>query len=199
MSRMFAMLTVWVCGTMLEGAYGTRWVRDLYFSSAIGGALIASALSFSNLLSLHPTAHGHGAWAGAFGLLIAIGMRFGEQEFLFFFVIRMKAKYMVAIYILIAVAMLLLDADAFGALLQLAGAFSGYLYVRYAPRRGLAVGVGEQIFGLRNSYYRYKRRRAARKFQVYMGKQGRNVKFDADGRYIDPDERKDPNDKRWMN
>jgi hypothetical protein len=52
---------------------------------------------------------------------------------------------------------------------------------------------------MRNSYYRYKRRRAARKFEVYMGKQGRKVHFDKDGRYLGPEEHKDPNDKRWMN
>ena len=32
-----------------------------------------------------------------------------------------------------------------------------------------------------------------------MRKQNREVHFDKDGRYIDPDERRDPNDKRWMN
>jgi hypothetical protein len=52
---------------------------------------------------------------------------------------------------------------------------------------------------LRNTYYRASRRRAARKFEVYMGKQGRKVHFDKEGRYIDPDSSKDPNDKRWMN
>jgi hypothetical protein len=59
--------------------------------------------------------------------------------------------------------------------------------------------VSEGYFGLRNAYYRAKRRRAARKFEVYMGKQGRQVHFDKEGRYVDPDARKDPNDKRWMN
>jgi hypothetical protein len=32
-----------------------------------------------------------------------------------------------------------------------------------------------------------------------MGKQGREVHFDKEGQYVDPDEKKDPNDKRWMN
>ena len=79
-----------------------------------------------------------------------------------------------AIYLLIAVAILLKDANEFGALLQLSGALAGWLYVRYAPRRGLAFGFGEQYFRMRNAYYRAKQRRAARKFEVYMGKQGRN-------------------------
>ena len=32
------------------------------------------------------------------------------------------------------------------------------------------------------------RRRAARKFEVYMRKQNREVKFDAEGRYIEPED-----------
>jgi hypothetical protein len=123
----------------------------------------------------------------------------GDTEFLLFFVVRIRAKYMVAIYILFYTAVLLKGGDRFGALLQLAGGLAGALYLRFAPRGGLAVGVSERLFGVRNAYYRYKRRRAARKFQVYMGKQGRSVKFDSDGRYIDPDKKKDPTDKRWMN
>jgi hypothetical protein len=107
---------------------------------------------------------------------------------------------MVGIYILIAVAMLLKQADTFNALLQLSGGLCGFLYVKFAPRRGLAFGFSERYFGIRNNYYRWKRRRAARKFEVYMRKQNREVHFDKDGRYVDPDElRKNPNDKRWMN
>ena len=113
--------------------------------------------------------------------------------------VRIRAKYMVGIYILIDLAMLLQKSDSFNVLLHLSGALCGFLYVRYAPRRGLAFKVTEGLFGLRNDYYRWKRRRAARKFEVYMGKQGRKVSFDKDGRYVDPDERKDPNDKTWMN
>ena len=196
---LFAMLTLWFCGSMLEGAYGARWLRELYFSSAIGGALLAAAIALTGILHLSPDDIGHGAWAGVFGLLVAIALRMGDTEFLLFFVVRIRAKYMVAIYILFYTAVLLKGGDRFGALLQLAGGLAGALYLRFAPRGGLAVGVSERLFGVRNAYYRYKRRRAARKFQVYMGKQGRSVKFDSDGRYIDPDKKKDPTDKRWMN
>jgi hypothetical protein len=133
-------------------------------------------------------------------------MRFGETEFLFWFVVRIRAKYMVAIYLLIDIAMLLKDRDTFAVLVELSGALCGYLYVQHAPRGGLAFGFSEQYFSLRNAWYRAKRRRAARKFEVYMGKQGRKVHFDKEGRYLDPDSasrdielRKNPNDKRWMN
>jgi hypothetical protein len=113
--------------------------------------------------------------------------------------INIKAKYLVAIYILIDVAVLLKGGDTFSALLHLAAGFAGYLYVQFAPSRGLSFGFTERLYGVRNAWYRARRRRAARKFEVYMGKQGRKVHFDKEGRYIDPDSTKDPNDKRWMN
>ena len=48
-----------------------------------------------------------GAWAGIFGVMVAIAMRMGDTEFLLFpFPFTIRAKYMVAIYILIAVAIL---------------------------------------------------------------------------------------------
>ncbi len=50
------------------------------------------------------------------------------------------------------------------------------------------------MFGLRNNYYRWKRRRAGRKFEVYMRKQGRDIRLDNRGRPIEDD----PNDRsRW--
>src|SRR5260370_7649742 len=87
-------------------------------------------------------------------------MIFGDKEFLLWFLVRIKAKYMVAIYILIAVAMLLKQADAFNALLQLSGGLCGFLYVKFAPRRGFAFGFSERYFGLRNAYYPLKPRPA---------------------------------------
>jgi membrane associated rhomboid family serine protease len=197
---LFGMLTLWFTGSILEASYGGRWLGELYAASVLGGALLASAISFTHIFGLRPDVVAIGAWSGIFGLMVAIAMLFGDQEFLLWFVLRIKAKYMVAIYILIAIAVLLKQADNFNAMLQLSGAFCGFLYVRFAPRRGIAFGFSERYFSLRNGYYRWKRRRAARKFEVYMRKQNREVHFDKDGRYVDPDNlRKDPNDKRWMN
>jgi hypothetical protein len=72
----------------------------------------------------------------------------------------------------------------------------GLLYLRLAPRRGVSFGLSELLYAVRNRYYRWKRRRAARKFEVYMRSQGRTVRFDGNGRQIDDDD--DANDKsRW--
>jgi membrane associated rhomboid family serine protease len=198
-----AALTLWFITGLLESVRGSRWVYDLFFASAIGGALFASAISFTHIFGLSESATHAGPFAGIFGMLIAIAVLMGETEFYFMFFLRIKAKYLVAIYILIDLALVLKTDNAFGPLIDLAGGFCGYLFLRYSPRRGLAVAITERWYGLRNTFYRAKRRRAARKFEVYMSKQGRQVHFDKDGKYIDPD--KDPasrngkDDKRWMN
>src|SRR5438270_12005190 len=126
---LFSMLTLWFTGSLLEPSFGSRWLAELYFSSVIGGAIIASAFSFTHIFGLRPDIATAGCWSGIFGLLIAIAMILGDQEFLLWFLVRIKAKYMVAIYILIAVAMLLKQADTFNALTQLSGVLSAYLYV----------------------------------------------------------------------
>ena len=202
----FALLTLWFTGSILESEYSPRWLYELYFTSAIGGALLAALTTLTRFRGLSPTGQsvvGIGPYAAIYGLLIAIALRMGDLEFFLFFLIRVKARYMVAIYVLIDLATLLKADQFFDALLHLSGALCGFLYLRFVPRRGLAYAVTERYFALRNDFYRAKRRRAARKFEVYMGKQGRDdVRFDKEGRYIDPDRDRSPrdqNDKRWMN
>jgi hypothetical protein len=48
--------------------------------------------------------------------------------------------------------------------------------------------TSERYFSWRNEYYRWKRRRAAKKFEVYMSKHDRKVEFDEHGNYIPPDD-----------
>ncbi|HTV05929.1 MAG TPA: rhomboid family intramembrane serine protease [Acidobacteriaceae bacterium] len=182
----FALLSLWFLGSFLEGIHGARWLAELYFTSVVGAGLAGMALYAVMPAS---TTMLTGCWGGIFGLLIAFGVLYGEQQFMMFpFPIMIKAKYLVWVYMLISLAMLFSSERGF-AFSQLGGALFGYLYIKYAPRRGFAFAGSEQYFGLRNSYYRWKRRRAARKFEVYMKKQNREVRFDDEGRYIDPDDK----------
>jgi membrane associated rhomboid family serine protease len=199
LGTLFAMLSLWFTGSYLEDIFGSRWVMEMYFFSSVAGGLLASAITFTHVFDLRPDLATFGTWPPVFALLVAFAAVAGDQVIRLYFVISIKAKYFVAIFILISLAVLLKGGDRFGALTQLSAGLMGYLFVKFAPRRGLAFGFSERYFGLRNDYYRWKRRRAAQKFKVYMGKQGREVHFDKDGKYVDPDERRDPNDKRWMN
>lgn len=194
----FALLSLWFLCSFLEGIHGSRWVAEIYFVSVLGAGLAALALYAAMPSS---AAVLMGCWGGIFGLLIAFGVLYGEQQFMMFpLPMMIRAKYLVWVYMLITLAMLFSSERAF-AFSQLGGALFGYLYIKFAPRRGFAMASSERYFGIRNSYYRWKRRRAARKFEVYMHKQNRDVSIDKEGRYIDPDKDigKDPNDRRWMN
>jgi hypothetical protein len=137
----------------------------------------------------------YGCFGGIFGLLAAIGSLYGDMQFILFpLPMGIKARYMTAIYVLIAVAMLF-SQERLYAFAQLGGALAGWLFVRMAPRRGVSLAFSERWYGLRNRYYRWKRHRAARKFEVYMRQQGRTVRFDGQGHLID----KDAEDKKHWN
>ena len=194
------MLSLWFLGSFLESIHGARWMGELYFVSVTGAAVAAVALSFALAPSIGLVGVGlMGSFGGIFGLLIAFGVLHGDMEFMLFpLPVQIKAKYLVTVYLIIAFASFFLS-DRIYALAQLGGALSGFIYVKSASRRGLFVGASERYLDIRNSYYKWKRRRAARKFEVYMRKQNREVHFDQEGRYIDPDKNKNPNDKRWMN
>jgi len=194
---LFELLSLWFLAGFLEAFHDANWVTSLYAISVLGTAaaalvldLVAGTLAPSLLQKVNPL---YGCFGGIFGLLVAIGVLYGDTQFLLFFVIGIKARYMVMIYALVAVAMLF-GQERMYAFAQLGGALAGLAFVRMAPRRGVSFMLSESWFGLRNRYYRWKRRRAARKFEVYMRSQGRTVKFDGQGNRIDEDA---DDKKRW--
>jgi membrane associated rhomboid family serine protease len=196
----FNMLTLWFIGSFLETSKGSRWLLEIYFLCAIGGGLIGSALSFTQIFHSSPLSTTNSADAALFGLLAAFAVLFGDLEmYMFPLPVAIKAKYLVIVYMLIEVALLLSGGPALAYLVILSGALLGFVFARRAPRKGMTTAFSEGLFGIRNNYYRWKRRRTARKFEVYMRKQNRDVRFDREGRYIDPDEKRDPNDRKWMN
>jgi membrane associated rhomboid family serine protease len=195
LGTLFELLSLWFLAGFLESLHGASWVTGLYAASVLGTAVAATAIygvSGTYGLALMPIPI-YGCVGGIFGLLVAIGALYGDMEFLLFFTIGIKARYLVAVYALISIAMLFGQQRMY-AFAQLGGALAGLLYIRVAPRRGVTFAFSEKWYALRNGYYRWKRRRAGRKFEVYMRSQGRTVRFDSQGRPLDDD----PDDKkRW--
>jgi len=167
LSTAFELLSLWFLGSILEQNNGARWLGELFLVSVVGAGLATLALYVVMPNSAAPL---FACWGGIFGLLIAIAVLYGDLPFMLFpLPVTIKAKYLVAVYMLIAIAMLF-GAERASAFAQLGGALFGYLYIKFAPRRGFAFAGSESVYGLRNSYYRWKRRRAAKKFEVYMRK-----------------------------
>jgi membrane associated rhomboid family serine protease len=179
LSIIFTLLSLWFMGFYLEDAKGSKFLLETYFISTLAGGILATAFSFTGILGMSPNLTIPGTDVALFGLLTCFAVLFADQQFFMFpLPFGIKAKYLAIIFMLIAVVMLL------------GGGLGGYLYAKLAPRRGYSNAASEGFYGVRNSYYRWKRARAARKFQVYMGKQGREVHFDKEGRYVDPDDRR---------
>jgi membrane associated rhomboid family serine protease len=185
------MLGIWMFGSTFESSWGTRRFLELFFSGVVGAALTTIVLSFAHILIASPYTPTVGASGGVFAILMAFGMVFGENEIMMIpFPFLIKAKYFVLILIVVTVVFAISGGGGTAYLAHLGGLFFGYLYVKFVPKRGLAFGATEHYFSVRNSYYRWKRRRAARKFEVFMRKQNRTVSgtFDENGNYIPPDD-----------
>jgi len=183
------MLGLWMFGAAIESAWGTRRFLELYFIGVIGAALTTIAFSYPHILG-SPAIPTVGASGGVFAILIAFGILFAESEIMMIpFPFMIKAKYFVGILIVVTLAFAMAGGGNVAYVAHLGGLFFGWLYVRRGPKPALVnANFSERYYGLRNSYYRWKRRRAAKKFEVYMRQHDRNVHFDEHGNYIPPDE-----------
>jgi membrane associated rhomboid family serine protease len=183
------MLGLWMFGAAIEQQWGSRRFLELFSIGVFGAALTTVALSYSHLLG-NPYRPTIGASGGVFAILIAFGMLFGDNEIMMIpFPFTIKAKYFVGILIVVTLAFAMGGGGNVAYVAHLGGLLFGYLYVRRGPKAALVnVGFSERYYGLRNSYYRWKRRRAAKKFEVYMRQHDRDVHFDEHGNYIPPDD-----------
>ncbi|HTC95530.1 MAG TPA: rhomboid family intramembrane serine protease [Terriglobales bacterium] len=222
----FVLLGIWFIGSFLESAWGTQRFLIFYLACAAGGGVGSMALAYA----LGVASDAHLIFAGAngaiLGMLVAIGVLWADLEFMMIpFPFMIKAKYMVAVAIVVDLVYSFRE----GGLVYL-GEFGGLIYALFYvklmmrnPRRQYAPGVypgrglSDRIYEpqpvkkpsllarWRDSYYRWKRRRAARKFEVYMRKHDRQVYFDEHGNYIDPESaegrrrEEDESKKPWIN
>ena len=176
------MLGLWMFGAAIEGAWGTRRFVELYLFGVVGAAITTVAISYAHLLGRPDTAT-IGASGGVFAILIAFGMLFGDQEIMMIpFPFLIKAKYFVGILVVVTLALAMAGGGNVAYVAHLGGLFFGWLYVRRGVKPVTkGVGISEKYYGIRNSFYRWKRKRAARKFEVYMRKHDRDVHFDEHG------------------
>lgn len=188
----FNMLTLWFIGAYLESDWGPQRFIECYTFCVVGAALVTIAVSYTHFLGMNEKGGTVGASGGIFGLLMAFGILYADQEmFLFPLPFRIKAKYLVGIWVIVAIVAVL-DPKQGGVAVfaHLGGLFFGFLWVKFMPKRGVGYAASERYFSVRNSYYRWKRRRAAKKFEVYMRDHDRKVSFDEHGNYIPPDDDK---------
>jgi membrane associated rhomboid family serine protease len=167
---LFNMLALWMFGTPVEQTWGTRRFLQYYFLCGIGAGICVVVV---NMLAGNSYQSTIGASGAIYGLLLAYGMLFPEQEILFMFLFPLKAKYAVMIYGAIAFLGSLQIGGTVSNLAHLGGMIFGFVYIKTQfsrrKRPALAGGGG---FNLQRAWKDYKLRRAKKKFQVYLKKHG---------------------------
>src|SRR6266849_4752908 len=196
-----SLLGVYFLGSAVEERIGSSSFYGLFFGSVILSAVAGFALSLSHVIA-QGAAMGSGAAANAILMAFYLFNR-GAPIMLFPIPIQIPVKWIVLFTAAVEVAYLLLSRFALFYFILLLGLGAGYVWYSLFLTRRTSVGISERFYGLRNSYYRWKRRRASRKFECYMRDHDRTVTFDEHGNYIPPDE---PADKKnggsksgWVN
>ena len=159
---LFNMLGLWMFGTILERDWGTRRFLKYYFICGIGAGLCD--------VLLHAV---RGSWntstigaSGAiYGLLLAFGVLYPNMIVLMFFIIPIRAKYMVMIFGAIAFLNSFSVNRGVSDIAHLGGMVFGYAYLRFR-----FFNVDLNYF--RREYETWKMKRAKRKFEVYMKRRG---------------------------
>jgi membrane associated rhomboid family serine protease len=186
---LFNALALWMFGSQLESDWGSKRFVEYYFFCTVAAAVTTVAVSYTHILGLSPATPTIGASGGIYGLLVAFGVLYGESEIMMFpLPFMIKAKYFVWGIVFLTLFGAIQETGGVNNFAHLGGLLFGYLYLKFLPRKGLAFATSERYFSMRNEYYRWKRRRAAKKFEVYMSKHDRKVEFDEHGNYIPPDD-----------
>jgi len=192
---LMAMLGIYFIGSAVEDRIRSRAFYELFFVSLIGAGILGFLLSFSGRIALGG-AFGSGPAANA--ILMVFFLLYRDAPIMLFPIpIPIPVKYIVIFAAAVQGAYLLLSHFALFYCVQLLGMGVGYLWYRFAFRHSLLGAIQDWSASTRNNYYRWKRRRAARKFQVYMKKhQDEPVQyFDEYGNFKPPDERDKKKDK----
>jgi membrane associated rhomboid family serine protease len=123
---------IYVFGTEVEQAVGRKPFLGLYFASGIIGGLFQTVAAL--MLGREFAAPVVGASAAGFGLAAAFAMLFPERLLLLFFIIPIRAKYLLVICGLLTLYGLMFPTDNIAHAAHLGGMVTGLFVVRYALR-----------------------------------------------------------------
>ena len=191
-SFLFTMLSVFFLGSAVQERFGSKAFLEMYISSFVCAGILGFLFSFAGV---HGAVWGAGVAANAI-LMVFYLLNRDAPIMLLFIPIPIPVKYIVIFTAAVEAVYFLIYHFPLFFLALLLGMVSGFLWFRFAWRRAALFGaIGNQMGSLRNNYHRWKRRRAGRKFQVYMKKHGQDPKdyFDEYGNFRPPDDKEKGN------
>jgi membrane associated rhomboid family serine protease len=159
---LFNMLTLWMFGVQLERDWGTRRFLKYYFYCGIAAGVCVLIVNMAMGNWGIPTL---GASGAIFGVLVAYGVMYPDQNVLMYFLVPIKAKYLVMIFVAIELLLTFGPNTSVSTVAHLGGAAFGFAYLKWRlwrlPRLMPDIGV---------EYRQWKLRRAKKKFQTFMKK-----------------------------
>jgi membrane associated rhomboid family serine protease len=151
----FNLLALWMFGSELESLWGTRRFLRFYFITGIGAAVLSTLVTPNSPIPII------GASGAIYGLLAAYGILFPDRVILLYFVLPIRAKYLVLILGLVTFwSSISVTGGGVAHVAHLGGMIFGWLYLRgpRLPRFGVP---------FRDAYGWWKRDRLKKKFHVY--------------------------------
>lgn len=133
---LFNMSALLVFGAPIEHLWGSKRFLQFYFFTGIGAGL--TIFIMNGLMLNAPNIATIGASGAIFGLLLAFGLVFPNTQILLFFVLPIKAKYLVIIYGVITLSSII-SPESGGNISHvghLGGLIFGFLYFVYYGRFG---------------------------------------------------------------
>ena len=187
---LLSMLGIYFIGSAVEAQTGPRRFVELYLVSLIGAGIVGFLLSFTGVFARGGAA---GSGPAANALLMVFFLLYRDARVMPMFIpIPIPIKYIVIFTAAVEVAYLLLSGYSMSMTVLLLGMGWGYVWHRFLWRRMNVFGFfGNQMSSFKNNYYRWKRRRAGKKFQVYMRKHNQDSSdyFDEHGNFRPPDDK----------
>jgi len=121
----FNMFVLWMFGSAIEDYWGSSEFLKYYFITGIGAGIT------NCVFTLHSSIPTIGASGAIFGLLLAYGMAYPDRQIYLYFLIPIKAKYLVLI--LGAIELLAIanpGGDGIARFAHLGGLLFGYVYLK---------------------------------------------------------------------
>jgi len=148
---LFNMFTLWMFGQDLEREWGSRYFYKFYFICGIGAGLFTLGLTWNSAAATI------GASGALFGILAAFGLLYPNRIIYLWFLIPVKAKYLVLFFGLLALlASFQHTSDGIGHITHLGGLLVGWVYLKRGRSLKWVTDFGKSLrYKLRErEYYR---------------------------------------------
>lgn len=157
------MLALWMFGSELEQAWGTRRFLQFYLFCGAGAGV---CVVLANYIFGNPAAATIGSSGAIYGILLVSAVLWPDRIILFSFLFPIKMKYFVMIVGAIAFLNSFNVNSGVSDVAHLGGMAFGYIFLKFPKIRGF-----DPLAGVAGWYRAWRLARAKKKFQVYLRKQ----------------------------